>query len=50
MLRLIRDIDNPFDYEADGREHGSGEVLLFPLVMSTARRLAARLGATASRG
>jgi len=31
MLRLIRDIDNPFDYEPDGREHGSGEVLLFPL-------------------
>jgi hypothetical protein len=31
MLRLIRDIDNPFDYETDGREHGSGEVLLFPL-------------------
>ena len=31
MLRLIRDIDNPFDYEADGRDHGAGEVPLFPL-------------------
>ena len=24
MLRLIRDIDNPFDYEPDGRDRGSG--------------------------
>ena len=31
MLRLIRDIDNPFDYEPDGSERGSGEVPLFPL-------------------
>ena len=31
MLRLIRDIDNPFDYETDGRDHGAGEVPLFPL-------------------
>jgi len=44
MLRLIRDIDNPFDYEADGREHGSGEVMLFPLDEYRAR-LAARLEA-----
>jgi hypothetical protein len=48
MLRLIRDIDNPFDYEADGREHGSGEVMLFPLDEYRAR-LAARIGATAPR-
>ena len=48
MLRLIRDIDNPFDYEADGREHGSGEVLLYPLDEYRAR-LAARLEATAPR-
>jgi hypothetical protein len=31
MLRLIRDIDNPFDYETDGRDHGAGEVPLFPM-------------------
>jgi hypothetical protein len=43
MLRLIRDIDNPFDYEADGRDHGSGEVSLFPLDEYRAR-LAARVG------
>lgn len=42
MLRLIRDIDNPFDYETDGREHGSGEVPLFPLDEYRAR-LAARI-------
>jgi len=48
MLRLIRDIDNPFDYEADGRERGSGEVMLFPLDEYRAR-LAARLEATSPR-
>jgi hypothetical protein len=42
MLRLIRDIDNPFEYETDGREHGSGEVPLFPLDEYRAR-LADRL-------
>jgi hypothetical protein len=42
MLRLIRDIDNPFDYEVDGREHGSGEVALFPLE-EYRERLAGRL-------
>jgi hypothetical protein len=42
MLRLIRDIDNPFDYETDGRDHGSGEVALFPLDEYRAR-LAGRL-------
>jgi hypothetical protein len=49
MLRLIRDIDNPFDYETDGREHGSGEVMLFPLDEFRAR-LAARLEGTAPAG
>jgi hypothetical protein len=44
MLRLIRDVDNPFDYETDGREHGSGEVMLFPLDEYRAR-LAARVDA-----
>jgi hypothetical protein len=48
MLRLIRDIDNPFDYETDGREHGSGEVMLFPLD-EYRERLAARIGASALR-
>jgi len=48
MLRLIRDIDNPFDYETDGREHGSGEVLLFPIDEYRAR-LAERVDATPVR-
>lgn len=48
MLRLIRDIDNPFDYETDGREHGSGEVMLFPLD-EYRERLAARIGGSALR-
>jgi hypothetical protein len=43
MLRLIRDIDDPFDYDVDGREHGSGEVMLFPLDEYRAR-LAERTG------
>jgi hypothetical protein len=43
MLRLIRDIDDPFDYETDGREHGSGEVMLFPIDEYRAR-LAGRAG------
>ena len=42
MLRLIRDIDNPFDYEADGRDHGAGEVSLFPLA-EYRERLAERI-------
>jgi len=48
MLRLIRDIDNPFDYETDGREHGSGEVLLFPIDEYRAR-LAERVDAAPVR-
>jgi hypothetical protein len=47
MLRLIRDIDDPFDYETDGREHGSGEVMLFPLDEYRAR-LAGRIGLKSS--
>lgn len=31
MLRLVRDIDNPFDYAADGKQKGAAEVELFPL-------------------
>lgn len=31
MLRLIKDIDNPFDFKDGVRDHSSGEVTLFPL-------------------
>jgi hypothetical protein len=42
MLRLIRDIDNPFDYGPDGGGRGSAEVELWPIDEYRAR-LAARL-------
>ncbi len=44
MLRLIRDIDNPFEYSPDGRTSGKAEVELWPLDEYRAR-LAARLDA-----
>jgi hypothetical protein len=48
MLRLIRDIDDPFEYSPDGVQQGAAEVELFPLKEFRAR-LAARLpGASAS--
>lgn len=31
MLRLIRDIDDPFDYASDGKQQGGAEVDLYPL-------------------
>ncbi len=31
MLRLIRDVDDPFDYAPDGKRRGGAEVELFPL-------------------
>ena len=31
MLRLIRDIDNPFDYRSDGTQQGRAEVELWPI-------------------
>lgn len=31
MLRLIRDIDNPFEYASDGKQSGRAEVELWPL-------------------
>ncbi|MBL8914220.1 MAG: hypothetical protein JNM17_26180 [Archangium sp.] len=31
MLRLIRDIDDPFDYASDGAKRGGAEVDLFPI-------------------
>lgn len=42
MLRLIRDIDDPFDYFTDGRKRGGAEVDLFP-IDEYRERLAARL-------
>jgi hypothetical protein len=42
MLRLIKDIDNPFDFKDGVRDHSSGEVTLFPLDEYRAR-LAARV-------
>jgi hypothetical protein len=42
MLRLIRDIDDPFDYAPDGSKRGSAEVDLFPLD-DYGKRLASRL-------
>lgn len=44
MLRLIRDIDDPFDYAADGQKQGGAEVDLFPLD-EYHQRLSARVGA-----
>ena len=32
MLGLIKDIDDPFEYNPDGRRRGCGEVELFPLL------------------
>jgi hypothetical protein len=46
MLRLIRDIDNPFEYSPDGRQNGRAEVELWPLEEYRAR-LAARVDAAA---
>jgi len=42
MLRLIRDIDDPFDYAPDGSKRGGAEVELFPLDEFRAR-IASRL-------
>jgi hypothetical protein len=44
MLRLIRDVDDPFDYSADGHKRGGAEVELVPLA-EYRERLAARLDA-----
>ncbi len=43
MLRLIRDIDDPFDFAPDGSKRGGAEVDLFPIEEYRAR-LAARMG------
>jgi hypothetical protein len=43
MLRLIKDIDDPFDFAPDGSKNGGAEVDLFPLD-EYRERLAARIG------
>jgi hypothetical protein len=43
MLRLIKDVDNPFDFKAGSRDQSSGEVALFPLD-EYRERLAGRVG------
>jgi hypothetical protein len=43
MLRLIKDVDNPFDFKDGVRDFRSGEVALFPLD-EYRERLAARVG------
>ena len=43
MLRLIKDIDDPFDFAADGSKKGGAEVDLFPIDEYRAR-LASRIG------
>jgi hypothetical protein len=42
MLRLIKDVDNPFDYRDGAKDQSSGEVALFPLD-EYRERLAARV-------
>jgi len=44
MLRLIKDVDNPFDFEGGQRGPEAGEIALFPL-LEYRERLAERLGA-----
>jgi hypothetical protein len=43
MLRLIKDVDNPFDFRDGARDQSSGEVALFPLD-EYRERLAVRVG------
>lgn len=43
MLRLIRDVDDPFDYAPDGKRRGGAEVDLFP-IEEYRERLAKRVG------
>jgi hypothetical protein len=52
MLRLIRDIDNPFEYSPDGTQDGRAEVELWPLDEYRARlvkRVAERVDSLAAR-
>lgn len=43
MIRLIKDVDDPFDYAPDGKKRGGAEVELFPLT-EYRERLASRVG------
>lgn len=43
MLRLIRDVDDPFDYSPDGKQQGGAEVELFPIA-EYRERLSKRVG------
>lgn len=43
MLRLIRDVDDPFDYAPDGKQRGGAEVEMFPIA-EYRERLAKRVG------
>lgn len=43
MLRLIKDIDDPFDYAPDGTKKGAAEVEIFP-IHEYRERLSARIG------
>jgi hypothetical protein len=43
MLRLIKDVDNPFDFDGGQRGPEAGEIALFPL-LEYRERLAERLG------
>ena len=43
VVRLIRDVDDPFEYSADGKPQGAAEVDLFPLT-DYRQRLAQRPG------
>jgi len=47
MLRLIKDVDNPFDFEGGKRGPEAGEIALFPLE-EYRERLAARVGTSAA--
>jgi hypothetical protein len=48
MLRLIKDVDDPFEYSADGTQSGAAEIELFPL-MEYRVRLAKRIDELAAR-
>lgn len=49
MLRLIRDVDNPFEYDATIERRGAGEVDLFPMT-EVVGRLRSRVAASGPQG
>jgi hypothetical protein len=44
MVRLIRDVDDPFDYSSDGKQQGGAEVEMFPVEEYRERLEKRRLG------